>query len=214
MVTLTDLRVVDTLIEGPMLEPIDLDEVKKALKFTPTSEDTLLDAYISAARQSFEEVTGIQIMAATRERRIYGTAGGPIELPYPPLLEVVSATYGTVGDETALVEDTDFALVPGVGTFPSPGFLRSLNAAGWMSGAQTVIRYRCGFGTQRAAVPELVKVTLYQMVASFHKFRASVQDIRPGAQMATVPFVDDILKSFKYHALPVYPVTGTPPTWV
>lgn len=214
MVTLTDLRVIDTVIEGPTLEPIDLDETKKALKFTPTSEDTLIDAYIPAAVQRFEEVTGIDIMARIRERRIYGTSGGPIELPHPPLLEVLSVTYGELGDETALVEDTDFAVVAGSGRFPSPGFLRSLNTSGWTSGAQTVIRYRSGFGTQRAAVPELVKVTLYQMVASFHKFRASVQDIRPGAQMATVPFVDDILKSFKYHALPVYPLTGTPPTWV
>ncbi len=211
--TLTDLRVIDTVVEGPALEPIDLDETKKALKFTPTSEDTLIDAYISAARQRFEEVTGIDIMARTRERRIYGTAGGPIELPHPPLLEVLTATYGDLGDENTLVEDTDYALIASVGTFPSPSLLRSLNTSGWTSGAQTVIRYRSGYGTQRAAVPELVKVTLYQMVASFHKFRASVQDIRPGAQMATVPFVDDILKAFKYHALPVYPLTGTPP-WV
>lgn len=211
--TLTDLRVVDTLIEGPALEPIDLDEVKKALKFTPTTEDTLIDAYMSAARQRFEELTGIDIMATTRERRIYGTVGGPIELPHPPLLEVLSVTYGDLGDETTLVEDTDFAVVMPIGPFPSPGFIRSLNTAGWTSGVQTVIRYRSGFGTQRAAVPELVKVTLYQLVASFHKFRASVQDIRPGAQMAPVPFVEDILKAFKYHALPVYPMTGTPP-WV
>lgn len=212
MVTLTDLRVVDTLIEGPALEPIDLDEVKKALKFTPTTEDTLIDAYMSAVRQQFEETTGLQLMDALRERRVYGTVGGPLELPHPPLREIVSVTYGDLGDETALVEGTDYVVVMPTGTFPSPGFIRSLNTAGWTSGRQTVIRYRCGFGTQRAAVPELVKVTLYQMIATFHKFRSTVIEPR-GNDPKLLPFVNDILKAFKYHALPVFPLTGTTP-WV
>lgn len=213
MVTInSDVRVVDTLIDGPTLEPLDLDEVKKALRFTSDTEDTLIDAYISAARQHFEEQTGRQLMLATRERRFYTLPDGPLELPFPPLREVLSVSTGDSGSpDSDLVLGTDYTVSTPTGPHAAPGLIYPVSGAIWPNAAQAIVRYRCGYGNSIGDIPELIRVILHQLVATFHKYRASVQEIKPGAQMAPVPFLDPMILAFKYSALPVYPATRS---WV
>lgn len=224
MTTTRDLIVTDTLISGPTIEPIDLEEMKKQLKFTPTTEDTLIDTYISMARQHFEEQTGRQLMAATWERRMeaypYANTASPypvdlIELPHPPLLSVVSVAYAVEGspDETVLVEGTDYVVEAPSGPYASRGIIRPVSGGSWPSvslGIGSVrIRYRAGYGTQPGHVPELIKGALYFLVGHFHRFRSETHVSERGSIESLPLGAEAIIRAFKYSALPQLPPMRT-----
>lgn len=218
-----ELYASDVLITGPALEPIDLDETKRHLRITTTSEDTLLDTYIAMARQYFEEATGRQLIAATWERRLsaflYGSLVSPyypslIELPHPPLIDIVSLTYtdGDGGDVT-LEEVTDYVVDASSGAYARRGLVRPIAGGSWPTARGDLgsarIRYRAGYGTHPGDVPELIKGALYFLVGHFYKFRAEVQE---GTALQQVPIgAESIIRAFKYSALPTQPPLRT--TW-
>lgn len=207
-------RVSDFLITPPALPALDLDEVKKSLRFTPTSEDTLIDVFISAAEQHFEDITGRQLIEATWERRINGAFSGVIELPHPPLLEVLSVTSGDEGDEDTF-DPASYVVTAPSGPHAARGWLKLVDGASWPTATETRIRYKAGYGPNPGAVPELVRVALGFLVGHFHKYRAEVQETKFAGALTTLPLgADAILKSFKYSALPVYPLRSSLGPWV
>lgn len=210
MSRLTDIAVYDTLITGPTLEPLDLDEVKKHLRFSPTSEDTLLDTWISAARQYFEEQTGRQLLTATWERRLDAFPVGLIELPHPPLQDVVSVTYLDDNGDTQTLDDDAYVVTTPAGPQATRGFLEPAMGTSWPSAGTTRgtvrVRYTAGYGDHPGDVPELVKGVLGLLVGHFHRWRAEVHETRQGTQISRLPFgVPELIAGFKYTALPVYP---------
>jgi len=166
-----------TLIEGPALEPLDLDQVKKHLRFGPTTEDTLLDGWISAARQYFEEQTGRQVMRATWELATYTVmapsgpqaAPGWVQLGYGGTWPTVQAVSGSVR-----------------------------------------VRFQAGYGSTPGDVPELVRTMLYLLVGQFHKYRSETVETRFESALSSLPLgVDQIMRGFKYTALPKFPPRTT-----
>jgi uncharacterized phiE125 gp8 family phage protein len=150
---------VDTLLVGPTVEPLDLAEVKKALKFTPTSEDTLLDVWIAAARQHFEEQTGRQVMTARRSRRLScAPCQREIELPFPPLQEVISVTTDDENGDPVTFDAAEYDVVLANNGPTCPrGRIRLKPGAAWPTGGPITIEYLCGYGDAPGAVPELVR---------------------------------------------------------
>lgn len=204
---LTNSHVVtsERLITGPTVEPLDLDEVKKALRFTSTSEDTLIDLWIAAARQQFEELTGRQLMAATWEYELDAYPASLLELPHPPLLDVVSITH----PDSTVWDDSEYLVTTPTGPYASPGRVVPVSGS-WPSvsatglGSGVVIRYRAGYGTVRGAVPELIKGALLFLVGHFHKHRAETFDQAKGT-LTQIPIgFEYIVRSFKYQSLATY----------
>lgn len=207
-------RVAELLIAPPTIEPLDLDEIKKSLRFTSTSEDTLLDVFISAARQHFEDITGRQLMEAVWERRITGAFAGVIELPHPPLLEIVSVRSGEVGDEDTF-DAANYVVTAPTGPHAARGWLKLVDGASWPTATETRIRYRAGYGSHPGDVPELIRVALGFLVGHFHKYRAEVQETKFAGALTQLPLgAEAILKSFKYSALPIYPLRPVITSWV
>lgn len=205
----------DTLITGPTIEPLDVDEVKKALRFTSTSEDTLLDLWISAARQYFEEQTGRQLMDATWEYQMEGYPAGVIELPHPPLIAVVSITHPT--DEVWSADN--YTVDAPTGPHAARGRIVPVSGGSWPSSTGHLgsvrVRYRAGYGTQPGAVPELIKAALLFLVGHFHKFRAETYEATRGS-IERIPIgAEAIIRSYRYSALPIHPIRRTTVgTWV
>jgi len=176
-----EIRVVDSLITPPTVEPLDLDEIKKNLRFSSTSEDTLLDLWNSSARQHFERITGRQVLDALWERRLDTVPGcrGPIELPHAPLLEVVSFEYialdGTLTSFSsgASPDEPYYDVEAPAGPYAERGRITPKYGYEWPTprcepGAVR-IRYRAGWGTTPADVPELAKAALHGLVEHFHR---------------------------------------------
>ena len=182
------------VITAPTLKPVTVTEVKQHLRITHTSEDTLLDLFISAATSHFEKNTGRTVYETTLEIAMQdfpysertGYYGGQnwdwnivsdfIELPNAaPLISVVSVKYldkdgvSTTWPSTSYVVDTheDIGrIAPAYGvTYPS--FIPyPLNAVR--------IRYIAGIEnvTSPLVVPEEgIRVCIMQIAGSMYLFR-------------------------------------------
>ena len=169
------LHTADSLITAPMLEPLDLEEVKKHLRFGSTTEDTLIDGWIVGARQYFEAQTGRQILTATWELWLDGFPPDEIELPYPPLQSVTSVKYIDLTGNLQTVTSTDYVVEAPVGPFAGRGRIRRAFGTVWPSPqprpAAVRIRFLAGYGDQPGDVPDLVRGALYFLVGHFHRHR-------------------------------------------
>lgn len=199
-----------SLVEGPTMEPLDLAEVKKHLRFQTTSEDTLLDVWIAAARQYFEEQTGRQVMQSTWELWLDGFPSGRIELPKPPLLEVESVSYVGADGELVDVGAAGYTVMAPAGPQANPGWVQLVYGGTWPT-AQDVagavrIRFKAGYGAAPGDVPELVRTLLYLLVGHFHKYRSETVETRFESAISTLPVGAEVfMRSFKYTALPRNP---------
>lgn len=215
----------DYVITGPTIEPVDLDEFKRSQRITTTSEDTLIDTYLAAARTHIEQLIGRHTIAVTRERRfesfpysntVMPFPVGVVELPYPPLLSVVSLTYESEGspDEVTLEEGTDYVVQAPTGPYAKRGKIRTVSGGSWPSLTSSLgivrIRYRAGYGDQPGDVPELLKHAITLVAGEFYKIRANVHE---GAALMNPPLgFEAIIREFKYSALPTQPNLRT--TWL
>lgn len=199
-----------SLITGPELEPLDLAQVKKHLRFSSTTEDTLLDGWVAAARQYFEDQTGRQIMTATWELWLDAFPTGRLELPKPPLLDVVSVSYlGSDGDLVA-IDAADYTVMAPAGALATPGWVQLPYGGLWPTPQDVPgtarVRFRAGYGSATGDVPELVKTLLYLLVGQFHKYRADTVETRFESALSSLPMgVETFMRSFTYTALPKYP---------
>lgn len=195
------LHISDVEITPPTVEPVDLDEFKKHIRFTPTSEDTLIDTYIATARQYFAQQTGVEPIDTVREVRMDAFPTRYIELPRRPLIEVVSVSYTDADDVLqTLAVDTEY-LVGGVGQ-PRPGVISVLSGASWPTPkdafGSVAIRYRAGYGSHPGDVPEMIRAAIAQLAARMHRDR-------DGSQNPSSTFLDSLMLSLKYEGLPVHP---------
>lgn len=208
----------DSLITGPTLEPLDLEEVKKQRRFSPTTLDTLFDLWISAARQYFEEQTGRQLMTATWERWLSEfPLAGVIELPHPPLQAVLSVVYDLDGVETT-VDATTYTVVAPAGPYGRRGRVCLNSGASWPTLSVAVpgsirIRYTAGYGDAPGAVPELARYALLMLVGHFHKYGEAVQEAKGTIEQLPMG-TQQVLDAFRYSALPqLAPMASALTTW-
>lgn len=81
-----------TTFSGSITEPVTKDEVKAFCKLsTGTAEDTLLDIFITAAREQCEAYSNISFIPRTVTAIVTNLCGG-IFLPYGPTLAITSIT--------------------------------------------------------------------------------------------------------------------------
>ncbi len=196
----------DVQILGPSLEPLDLEEVKKARRFSSTSMDTLFDIWTSAARQEFETMTNLQLLTATREMALDGApSDDEIELQVAPVQSIVSITYDDGNNDEQTFDAANYTLVPkrsgavGFERFPDLARVTLVQNASWPTtgpGKKSLrIRYVCGFGDAPGDVPELIIYNLHMFVGTAHKYTEGLQD--PKGTLATIPGVASVVRNAK-----------------
>lgn len=117
------------LITPPDQDVVTLDEAKTQLRLNGTDQDDLIEAMISAAVNEFDPSGGGWLGRALRpqtwELRLSSfykancdsradtvAARMAVELPYPPLIDIVSVKYDDQsGVETTLIEGTHFRVL-------------------------------------------------------------------------------------------------------
>lgn len=194
-IRMTDRLILPTTTEGSpqsRLEPVDLETVKKALRFTSDSENDLILGWIEAARQHFEFQTGRQLLTAQREVILDGIpANRAIEIPRPPL-QSVQSVVGVAEDGTETELDPDEYFVIGsaldIGSPAATGYIDphcppgvvKINASSqWptiVDPGYLRIRYTAGYGDTIESIPQAVKAVLYYLIGHFHSHRNEVVD--------------------------------------
>lgn len=164
-----------SLVVGPKVEPVSLDEARLHCKVDDGFEDALIQAWIRAAREHVEQFTGRALITQTWDLKLDAFPCGAIWLPKPPVSAVSSITYiGTDGIATAWsssLYDTDLPsgpeaararIEPAYGqTYPSTRDV--LNAV--------VVRFVCGYGAAAANVPAAIKAAMLLLIGHWHVHR-------------------------------------------
>lgn len=97
-------------------EPVNVTQLKLQLSIDSDEWDQLLEGYISAARQSAEKYTGVQLIQKRVKQYFdnFPTGGEAIELSFAPVREVKTIQYidsdgntQTWGSSNYIVDNTD-----------------------------------------------------------------------------------------------------------
>lgn len=201
-------------VSGSIIVPagpaMSVEYAKIHIRSLGDREDRLVANSIGAASSYFEEQTGRQLCTSTREVWLdafpfAGRAGrrARIELPYPPLTQVVSVKY--YDDAGVSQTFADWRAVYPAGPYCRRGWVEPLAGTEWPVAADVSaavqIQIVCGYGADESSVPPLATGILALLVAHFDQNRGAVNDSR--GTFAKVPFgVDDMMDGFKYTAYP------------
>jgi uncharacterized phiE125 gp8 family phage protein len=182
---LRDIRWEDTCLVPPAMEPVSLDVVREQRRITSRSFDGRLDAWRRAARQQFEEETGLQLITATRHCALERFPVQPaIAVGRAPVQAILSVSY-LDGSGTAheldpsqyemFPQTTDSPSTPApVGPYPTPGGIQLINGASWPTSADRAgavrIVYQAGFGDTPAEIPALLQYALLQYLGDMHRW--------------------------------------------
>ena len=180
-----DILSEDVLLVAPTLEPLDLDEVKKQRRFSATTLDTRFDAWISAARQQFEEETNLQLMTATWQTLLdtFPCSSQPIiMLGRAPVQSIVSVEYVDASGVLQAMDAGDYEIYPPVASkaFPSPSGVRPTGSGTWPTATDRAgsvrVTYLAGYGDAPGDIPEGISNALMLYVGDFHRWSENMSE--------------------------------------
>ena len=163
------------IITAPASEPLTLQEAKDHLRFTDSSEDTLISALIVAARQHIENLTGRALITQTLELQLDGfPATRKILLPSSPVQSVSSVKYYDTDGALQTWSSTEYQvvtsqIVPVIA--PASGYDWPETDTDTLASVQ--VRYIAGFGNA-AAIPEPIKQAMRLLIGHLFTNRESV----------------------------------------
>ncbi|HXH05859.1 MAG TPA: hypothetical protein VNI83_04640 [Vicinamibacterales bacterium] len=186
------------LVSGPTEEPVTRLEAKRHLRLDDglTADDPLVDGLIRAARERVEAVTGRQLVKATYEL----VAGGfpradSLELPRPPLRQVISVTYRDPTGTTRTWETTRYQILAPSGPAAARGRIAPVYGETWPpTQPETLeavtIRFEAGYGAP-AAVPAALKQAILLLLGAWYVRREDDTDpeVPTAAYNLMVPFI-------------------------
>ena len=165
-----------TLVTGPKLEPVTLEEIKDHIRISTTvsaTEDTLLLSFIEVARGYCEKYQGRAYLDQTWDLVFDDWPNGNIiDIPLPPLQTVSYVYYygtgGTANTMTASTYIVDSNSEPGrvslgYGEVWPSETLRPINGV--------KVRFICGEGSVASAVSSGVKEAIKLIVGDLYEHR-------------------------------------------
>lgn len=159
---------------APAEEPVSLAEAKAHAAIEITDDDTMVTAFIVAARQWAETFMKRQIITATYTL-LLDEFPDVITLPRPPLSVVNSVKYL----DTDGVQQTLDAALYTVDTYSTPGRIMPAYNEVWPDYRSQFncieVAYDCGYG-DATAVPEWIKLAIKILVAHWYEHRRPVTE--------------------------------------
>lgn len=180
-----------TLVTAPATEPVALADAKAHLRVDATTDDTLISALITAARQYAETVTRRAMVTQTWDLTMDEWPDSDrIIVPLPPLQSVTSITYKDTDGTASTLATTEYI----VDTKSEPGRIVLAYGKDWPTttlypaGAITV-RFTAGYG-EATAVPQGIKQAILLLVGHWYEQREAVN---VGNIVNPLPFAVDAL---------------------
>lgn len=181
-----------TLLSGPAVEPLDLDDVKAHLRLDGDDEDALLASLITTSRVHVEVALGLALITQSwRRTDDCWPRSGVVGLMTRPVQSVDRiAVRGSDGTQT-LVAASDYTvdLVSG----------RLAPVSGWpqpdvrLGGIE--IDFTAGYGAAATDVPESIRQALRLLVAHWYEVRSPVNI---GTMATRVPdTVSELLRPYR-----------------
>jgi uncharacterized phiE125 gp8 family phage protein len=179
---------------APAVEPITTSEAKLHLKLdSDTTDDTLIAALITAARETIENLTGRALINQTWEMALEEWPEDEDELKlYPsPLSSVTSVTYTDVDGITQTWSPTTGYTAD---TYSIPGQLLLRYGQYWPVNREIensiLITYVCGYGAASSSVPGPLKAAMLLLIGHWYENREAVN---VGSITSELPFTVEVL---------------------
>jgi uncharacterized phiE125 gp8 family phage protein len=170
---------------APAVEPVTLSEAKAHCRVDASADDTLIQGYITTAREWVEDYIDRALVTQQLVMKL-DTFPGEIELPRPPMIASGTATAVTItyvtgeAGGTATLSASEYR----VDRDSTPGVIRTLYAGSWPSHLldqnSVTVSWWAGYG-DAASVPQRVKSALLMCVHELYEKRGDGQ--MPAAAM-------------------------------
>ena len=171
---------------APASEPITTAEAKSQLRIDSSDEDTLVDNYITVARQTLETLMRRAFITQTITLK-YDSFPSRIRLPRPPSASVTSITYVDTDGATQTWDSANYVLDSQVEPASiQPAYGVDYPNTRTQPNAVTVT-YVAGYGSA-SDVPESIRLAIRLLVGSYYENReatsvAKVNELPLGIQM-------------------------------
>ena len=170
---------------APAVEPVTLAEAKAHCRVDTTADDTLMQGYITTAREWVEDYIDRALVTQQLVMKL-DAFPAEIELPRPPMIASGTATAVTItyvtGESggTATLSASEYR----VDRDSTPGVIRTLYGGSWPSHLldqnSVTVSWWAGYG-DAASVPQRVKSALLMCVHELYEKRGDGQ--MPAAAM-------------------------------
>jgi len=171
---------------APASEPITTAEAKSQLRIDSSDEDTLVDNYVTVARQTLETLTRRAFITQTITLK-YDSFPSRIRLPRPPSASVTSITYVDTDGATQTWDSANYVLDSQVEPASiQPAYDVDYPNTRTQPNAVTVT-YVAGYGSA-SDVPESIKLAVRLLVGTYYENREAtsaqkVTELPLGVQM-------------------------------
>lgn len=173
-----------TLITAPTIEPVSVDEVKDYARIDGSDEDTVIESFITAARQASELYTRRAFIEQTWRMSLDWWEERLIELPRPPLQSITKVETVDEDDTATEYAATNYYAItdsiPGqialrIDATPPTNYDRDIG--GYR------ITYVAGYGSLAADVPELLRLAIKQWAVVIYEERAMTPEPPPNVKV-------------------------------
>jgi len=182
-----------TLLIGPAVEPLELDDVKAHLRLDGADEDAMLAGLITTSRLHIEAALGLALNDQTwRWQADCWPPNSVVELMTRPLRSVTQIVVRAEDTTPTIVDPADYIVDPAKGrivphgkNWPQPG----------MRLAGIEIEFVAGFGSDATDVPEPIRQALRLLVAHWYEVR---NPVHIGSMATRVPdTISELLMPYK-----------------
>jgi len=168
-----------TLSSAASMEPVTIVEVKDHLRIDRNldEEDTLLEDYITTAREFAEGYTGRKFITQTWKYYLDEfPSENYIEMPYAPLISSASTaltfTYKSCSGATNSMSTSDYL----IDTDTTPGRINLAYGASWPGSTLSTtnpitITFLCGYGSNAASTPMSIRTWIMSCVGYMYENR-------------------------------------------
>lgn len=190
------------LVTAPATYPVTLAEAKKHVHAEDfTDDDDLITLFIKAATEHAESFTGRALIDQTWNLYLDVFPTTPIEIPLPPLIDVVGVFYLDADDVEREFSAANYV----VDDASEPARITLANSASWPTIATVAnavrIQFRAGYldtsSPQVAAVPFDIKAAILLHVGSLYAMR---EEVVVGQTVAQLPWgAEALLRRKRKH---------------
>lgn len=163
-----------TLLQAPAVEPVSLDEAKLHLRVDDATDDDLIVALITQARERAERVTG-RALVTQLWRQTWDTwpATGILRPRRPPLVSVQAVSYLDADGARQTVDGADYLVT----TDTAPGCIQPVWGLAWPAcraePGSVRVDYTAGYGAA-AAVPASIKGWIKLAIGAWYAQREAI----------------------------------------
>jgi len=191
-----------TLVTGPAIEPVTLEEAKAHCRVDTSDDDGLLADLVIAATRHVERFTHRRLISQVFDDKRDAAPSSVWESPIAPVLSIGSVTYvdtaGATQTWSSALYRTDIPAGPTAG----PARLTPIYGGSWPQTQDVInaftVRFTAGYGTTAVSVPYDIKAAIKLLVGHLYENR---EPVVIGNIVTAVPLaVDSLLWPYKFFA--------------